>query len=170
MKYAMRRAILTAFVLLFPLHLQAIGSDGHALPTIVYIVPSSVRTAIVENARVDHPDDYDTQQFVVRRQTEAYQALAKLSSKPGISWAVFSRIKSRVAADHPDDYTTQLFVINKQIAAFRALEKLSTPPGVATSDFFAIKAKAERDHPDDYTTQLYVIRHRVDSYQRMRGR
>ena len=147
MNYKTRLAIL---LVLLPC-MRAMGGE---LPTVVYVVPTAVRAAIVENAKLDHPDDYDMQQFVVRRQMEAYQALAKLSSKPGISSTVYSRIKNRVDADHPDDYSTQLFVINRQVAAYRTLEKMSTPPGVANSDFFRMKATAKTDHPDDYATHF----------------
>jgi len=162
----MRYTISLSVLIAFSLHPLCLGEESARIAEI----PQAVRATVVENAKANHPDDYATQLFVVRRQTEAYRVLAGFSGAPGIPPKVFSRIRNRANESHPDDYSTQLFVIRRQISAYRALDKFSTPPqGVAGSDFFAIKAKAKADHPDDYSTQLFVIRRQISAYKRMHG-
>ena len=67
-------------------------------------IPQAVRDTIVESAKANHPEDYATQLFVVRRQTEAYRRLARFSDAPGIPQPVFSRIRNRASENHPDHY------------------------------------------------------------------
>ena len=92
-------------------------------------VPADVIKAIMADASADHPEDYSTQEYVLKQQTKSYlEVLAltkRLSSREG------QAVIRKAAQDHPSDYSTQAYVIRGQIESLKrltALAEVVNPP------------------------------------------
>ncbi|MCC8987487.1 MAG: toll/interleukin-1 receptor domain-containing protein [Candidatus Contendobacter sp.] len=75
---------------------------------------------IRETAARDHPNDFSTQKFVIKKQVEALEKIK--GYKPlGIPENVVGTIIDDARRYHPNDFSTQLFIIEKQVKDWKEL-------------------------------------------------
>ncbi|MGX9728538.1 MAG: toll/interleukin-1 receptor domain-containing protein [Candidatus Electronema sp. VV] len=76
---------------------------------------------IKEDARLAHPGDFSTQQYIVKEQITAMRAINGLNDT-GIPEDILRDIKLNTATAHPNDFSTQLYIIREQIKAWKNLQ------------------------------------------------
>lgn len=83
---------------------------------------SEVRKAILNRLKVEHPNDYSTQEYLLNEQMDALRKLQE-PSKEWQSLPEYKNIYSEIAKNHPEDYSTQLYLLEEQIKALLRLSK-----------------------------------------------
>ena len=97
--------------------------------TAVAQVPADVVDRIMQKAAENHPDDYSTQEYVVKVQTKSFLELATLAAT--MKSRREKAILRKALSNHPDDYSTQVYVIKEQLKSLErlnALGKAVNPP------------------------------------------
>ena len=130
-------------------------------------LPSDILARIKKNTSKDHPNDYETQEYVVEEQVKSYKKVQNYRDN-SISPDVLEKIKKDAKKDHPNDYSTQEYVIEEQVKAYRNLQK-HKDKSIPFDILAKIKKDAAKDHPHDYSTQEYVIDEQVKSYKKVQN-
>ena len=82
-------------------------------------VPETVSRQIRANAASEHPNDYSTQEYVIKDQSNSYLLVQKLAAS--LTGQGGRKIVENARRDHPNDYSTQAYVIKSQVAAAERL-------------------------------------------------
>jgi hypothetical protein len=82
-----------------------------------WTMPDSILLSVKTIAIKDHPNDYLTQNFVIRQQKKSYAEMAAYKNKK-VPDNVLSKIVENSISDHPIDFPTQMFVVKEQVKAY----------------------------------------------------
>ncbi|MCK5133713.1 MAG: hypothetical protein KAR40_16365 [Candidatus Sabulitectum sp.] len=89
-----------------------------ALSSIAFAVPSSISTKIKNKAKQDFPNDYSTQEYVIKNQEQAYSQIQNYSYS-GVPSSVINKLKEKAENEYPIDFSTQKYVIDSQVESYK---------------------------------------------------
>ena len=116
-------------------------------------VPADVLKKIKAKAAAEFPNDFATQEYVIRRDSDAYVALMNYRA-PGIPADVLKRIMAKATVDFPNDYATQKYVVDREVAAYRRLNPGTSETGPRTEPATEKPTSPERSQVTDFTCPL----------------
>jgi hypothetical protein len=84
--------------------------------------PSTILEQIKQAAASRYPDDFSTQEYVIKRESQAYEDLQGYSAS-GVPDNILNQIKNQAEKRFPTDYSTQKYVIEREINSYRNLNR-----------------------------------------------
>lgn len=128
-------------------------------------VPENVMAEIRATAERLHPDDYQTQRYVIEKEASAFQTLQLLPTSDSIPESVLLGIRADAAKMQKGKYSAQLYVIDQETNAYRKLLNFERPEDIPHDVMRSIAKKAIERHPTHYSVQLYFIQNQMNAFR-----
>jgi hypothetical protein len=139
-------------------------------------IPRSVLSQIKQDVEARYPDDYEMQEYLIKKQVKAFHAVQSYTAE-GIPKTVIEKIINKAISKYPVDYEMQEYLINNQVESYRRMKldlsvkvdkkksksdderplQTSVSRTIPTEILEKIKAKRAIDFPDNYSMQRIMV-------------
>lgn len=142
---------------------ESAATDAPAAKTFVNVIaqldPTEVKEKIKSTAVAEWEKDYRMQEYTINRQTEAYEALKKLSIDSPVKETVLKSARS----EWEWDFNMIQYSYKRQMDAYAEIQKIDT----SSKEKKEILDAALKEWGSDYNMVLYSYNKQLESYNRL---